>query len=1783
MPISEIRLRGEVSETPAVKEESEFYSFEKSYSISPATRSDAPEQKFSLTRDHLIEIVLEDNTVWIGNQDTIEELFPESSSLHRGDSGEWTLPSEITEDSSDRNIIKSIALKFVNLFVKKQLETKIGESIGAIAKKLEDKQFGAEKQGLYSVGKDFEMKLVNGQLATGEYLLFLHGTGSSSKGSFEELKSSNLWTHIQTVYKEGNVLALQHRTLTESPLTNIKKLVEQLPAIATIDLISHSRGGLVADLLCRFAADARGFDSNERLCLEKEGRADEIPLIEAIEKLIRGKKITIRKQIRVACPARGTILAGKRTHDLFNVTLNLLGLTTGQSANPAYIAFKELILAVIETKDNTKALPGIEAMNPESPFIKALNFPGSSILVPTTLMVIAGNSRVSLKLRGLLIIAGKLFFMEGNDLVVNTASMYQGVRRQQGKGFYYLEQTGETHHLAYFSNESSRLAITAALNYSGEGRLPGFEPMRADMQSEMDRNAALGLQGGKVFLDEVSGKKPIVVLLPGIMGSNLLVKDEMVWINYFKFLGGELTSLEYSEDNNRQVKAHSLIKTSYKKLADYLSTSYDVVTFPFDWRMPLDASTDAFDLKLKELMKANQPIRIIGHSMGGVLVRDFILSHKKTWDELNKLPGFRLILLGAPLGGSFRIPYVLFGFDDIIKKLAAIDIKNSKKDLLQVFSNMPGLLSLLPISKDSENDFAKSEVWEKLRAATGDADWPIPSETVLNHFSQYRDKILAEAKDIDYKNVVYIAGACRKGKSTPCAYRVDNHTLQFLSTTEGDESVTWATGIPAELSKNGKVYYSNVTHGELANDTSLFPVIGDVLLRGETTRLRTSPPLVRSIEKLFISPRSVDLDVSESGIEKTLLGLSVSGEYQPFEPPLNVSITNGDLSFARHPVLVGHFENDGIVSAEWVIDQKLGGELSRRHKLGLHPGLIEQNELILTGKNPGTDFQGTIIVGLGKQGELTGYNLMRSIEKGITKYLSVLNVRGQNQPYVDKPPKVGISPLVIGGSYGGLSIETSLRSILLGIQNANRRMRSIYGQEVRVIEEIEIIELFRDRALSAITTIKAFEQDENGSFNIILANKKMKEKLGQQQRIPIDNTTDWWTRISVRKEDDTTIEEVKQKPKRRALVMTISTTGAREEKRNLLTGSETLFQLIEDMSTKNLWSPCHGKTLFELLIPTDFKDQVKRQGNINWIIDKYSAGIPWELMQDTSGNDLPLCVHAGMVRQLATQNFRVRVNQAFERRALVIADPDLKGYFSQLPGALEEGKMVYDLLATYNYKSDKLFSSNASDIFKSLMCNDYKIIHLAGHGVFNADDPSATGMVLGKDSFLTVAEIAQMGTVPELVFVNCCFLGKTDAKTEELTQNRYMLAANIGTQLIENGVKAVIAAGWAVDDMAALTFADVFYHQMLIGSTFGEAVKKARKKVYQEHGNRSNTWGAYQCYGDPFFKLDNGKTSYVEEHYDFVMAEEAEIRLNNLQNKLETGRSDSEKALKSLSKIIDAVNRSGISNAAILEREARILVMLNKYEDAIEKYKNLFNSEKADFMVSALEQYNNIRVKHIVAQMNQENAEWTSGELESVIGDLQALIRIGKTSERLSLLGSTFKRQISIYGTNEKPKATQALFNAIQAYKEAFNVKRIAYPLNNWLQFEAIALLANEGIKNDEFAEFVKNAMPHIKEQMEIIESEKAHLNNFWDRAIYPNLLLTKFLLGIKGNTIKKVTKAYLDLWEWAGNSNDKLKEIEHFALIELSLSLFSNAKATELAAGITQIKEDLQKAIKGS
>ena len=88
-------------------------------------------------------------------------------------------------------------------------------------------------------------------------LVFIHGTGSSTLGSFGDLQrtDSAFWAALKAVYPDG-VYGFEHRSLSESPIQNALQLVEALPKGARVSLVTHSRGGLVGDLLCLSDIDA---------------------------------------------------------------------------------------------------------------------------------------------------------------------------------------------------------------------------------------------------------------------------------------------------------------------------------------------------------------------------------------------------------------------------------------------------------------------------------------------------------------------------------------------------------------------------------------------------------------------------------------------------------------------------------------------------------------------------------------------------------------------------------------------------------------------------------------------------------------------------------------------------------------------------------------------------------------------------------------------------------------------------------------------------------------------------------------------------------------------------------------------------------------------------------------------------------------------------------------------------------------------------------------------------------------------------------------------------------------------------------------------------------------------------------------------------------------------------------------------------------------------------------------------------------------------------------------
>jgi tetratricopeptide (TPR) repeat protein len=332
-----------------------------------------------------------------------------------------------------------------------------------------------------------------------------------------------------------------------------------------------------------------------------------------------------------------------------------------------------------------------------------------------------------------------------------------------------------------------------------------------------------------------------------------------------------------------------------------------------------------------------------------------------------------------------------------------------------------------------------------------------------------------------------------------------------------------------------------------------------------------------------------------------------------------------------------------------------------------------------------------------------------------------------------------------------------------------------------------------------------------------------------------------------------------------------------------------------------------SRTLYEMLLPNRLKDGVEMRGNLVLVLDERAARFPWEMLEDRwSKRRRPPSVEHGIIRQLTTQTFREQPSMAMEHRALVIGDP--RSDFIPLPGARQEAEAVQAQLVAQGYQVQAQIHTQAHDIITALHGDAYQVLHLAGHGVHRhaldqgpdgplcnacgqqlpvADEDLVSGMIIGTNMVLTPTDVQQMRRVPELVFINCCHLARTDggdAGRHGDDTELHRLAANLAVQFIRMGVRGVIAAGWAVDDRAATTFATAFYRHLINGRSFGTAVRMAREQTWNESPN-INTWGAYQCYGDPDFTL-SGEHDQAGGHANnpaYVSPSEAIADLKNLR------------------------------------------------------------------------------------------------------------------------------------------------------------------------------------------------------------------------------------------------------------------------------------------------------------
>lgn len=1388
-------------------------------------------QKVEVPDNHVIEVTLEEGIV----------LYRRAEALAESDGARGgvlnTLPVALTAPTGTRGGGRYLVRLY--RFFKGASVTEA--AVDAATQKIESKLVATDSLLHCRTAADLDTP---GPLPEGQKMLvLLHGTFSSTLGSFGNLTPSaepafsGPWHRLTEAYPGPDsgapgIFAFEHRTLSKSPLENAIDLIGQVPRGAEIDILSHSRGGLVGELICRAArtgANGAGtiFDAIDRkiMSAKHSGEALKIVLeqLDELDRKLGEKELRIGSFVRIACPMRGTLLASERLDLYLSVFLNLLSLAPGPQ-QVFVSAMSEFVRAVVGSRKDITMLPGLEAMMPSAAHIAMLN--RQDLTLDTPLDIIGGDIEAGGILRALAVFATDLFYREDHDLVVNTSAMFGGAARTT-ETRALISRGSNVAHFNYFRNSDSLDRIADTLT----GHLPPVARSAPPTLSSVLRES------------RDTAEKPSAIIVPGIMGSTLTKGSDLIWVDPVNLIWGGIRKIGAEADGTPAagVRSTGVVERYYLRLAQHIAKTHRTVIRQYDWRLSIEHAADLLNAAVEDALdateKARQPVRLICHSMGGLVARRMMVKHRTTWERMHDgRTGSRIVMLGTPNGGSASMAAGLLGRDKMIQQLALVDLKSSLQEVLAAIVPLPGVLELLPTDEDYK--YFEEETWKDLAVAAPD-NWVPPREEALKRAKETWAGM--ELNPADARHVLYVAG---QAPATVTAIR-SQPSFALLATPNGDGRVTWATGIPPEVAT---WFAPGVEHGDLARDQRLFDPINDLLIRGTTERLTQNPPTSRDTNVVFELKEEPVFYPSGGDLDLLPMGGTPDTELieQSRRPRTRVTIEHGDLRLQSGAIAVGHYDGAPLISAEKALNEILNDSLQMHRTAGIYPASIGTSELFFDNDLSRFGPNAGLIVGLGQFGFLTPQYLKRTLTHGLIRFALKL----PSDPECQR----SLTSLLIGHLDSRISVRESLRALLEALEIANNQV----PERLR-IDTLNILEVFEDRAMEASEALAAFK--DVGRFRKTLdIDPRLREGRGGRKRLSFGRNTEW----------EMIIEVTCPPNNPDCLRFRIMNRNAVVDTDDVHVNRHAIDHMFKDVRTTRRTDSDVGILLFRRLVPRTVRRVLSEGSNVTLVLDETAAIYPWELMVDRAG-EKPIAIRTKLVRQLIQRLRLERPRPPSTEIALVIGDP--KSYYTPLPSALEEAKSVAKRLESSAIGEVVACYEDDPSVEKKVFLTEARLLHFAGHGVVNGGpNKDITGLVIGRDSYLTASDIMQLESAPQFVFLNCCHVANIgpirryvegkDEEAPEASSGRTELAANIAVSFMKLGSKAVIAAGWAIDDNNAKIFADTFYDRFLAGDTFAEAVQAAREECHERGRQEIDgivvsepTWGAYQCYGDSQYRL----------------------------------------------------------------------------------------------------------------------------------------------------------------------------------------------------------------------------------------------------------------------------------------------------------------------------------------
>lgn len=183
-----------------------------------------------------------------------------------------------------------------------------------------------------------------------------------------------------------------------------------------------------------------------------------------------------------------------------------------------------------------------------------------------------------------------------------------------------------------------------------------------------------------------------------------------------------------------------------------------------------------------------------------------------------------------------------------------------------------------------------------------------------------------------------------------------------------------------------------------------------------------------------------------------------------------------------------------------------------------------------------------------------------------------------------------------------------------------------------------------------------------------------------------------------------------------------------------------------------------------------------------------------------------------------------------------------------LPSADDEARSVGTTLGA-EASAVLIDTAATEDALKRQPLADYRVLHLAAHGLPSTRFPARAALLLrsggSDDGVLQAREILLLRLDATLVTLSACDTGSGSVHGQDGP-------ASLVRPFLASGARAVVANLWAADDTFSLALMRAFYRQLATGADIGTALRDAKREMIATFGPQAvpRLWSGVVAYGD---------------------------------------------------------------------------------------------------------------------------------------------------------------------------------------------------------------------------------------------------------------------------------------------------------------------------------------------